>query len=273
MRERHSLRSKAGSGTKEEAVKDRQFVTALARGWEILRCFNSQRPDLSGSEIARLTGLPQPTVWRLCYTMLKLGILVQVAGDRLRPGLAVLQVGHSAISGMSLIELARPHMQSLANEFGGACTLAVRNGLDMVSVGRGESTNQLVMNLRIGSVLPVANSSVGWACIAGHDPEGREKIIALLDAEGGSLWKTHRADCMKALKQYDKVGYIVSLGMFYPLYNVVSAPIVAPDGAVPYTINFGLASSSSSSNQFLKRAVPEFMELVRTLTSLLAVNR
>jgi DNA-binding IclR family transcriptional regulator len=55
---------------------DRQYVTALARGLEILRCFSALKPELGTTEIAQLTGLPQPTVWRLCHTLIKCGYLV-----------------------------------------------------------------------------------------------------------------------------------------------------------------------------------------------------
>ena len=88
--------------------KDRQFVTALARGLALLECFTPEQPELSGSELAKRAKLPQPTVWRLCHTMLKLGVLVSVNGDRMRPGLAALRLGHSAIAGFTIAELAQP---------------------------------------------------------------------------------------------------------------------------------------------------------------------
>ena len=36
---------------------DPQFVTALARGVEVLRCFTAKRPELGTTDIAQLTGL------------------------------------------------------------------------------------------------------------------------------------------------------------------------------------------------------------------------
>ena len=137
------------------AVKDRQFVTALSRGLLILGCFDATRPELSGSQIAKITGLPQPTVWRLCHTMLSMGVLVSVAGDRLRPGLPALRLGYSVLANLSITEAARPHMQALADRFGAACGIGARDGLDVVFVQRCESDSQLLMNLRVGSILAV----------------------------------------------------------------------------------------------------------------------
>src|SRR3954470_22827873 len=83
-----------------EKEKDRQFVTALARGLGVLRCFTHATPELGTAEIARMTGLPQPTVWRLCHTLMQEGYLVQAdRGDKLRPGIPVLSLGYAAIAG------------------------------------------------------------------------------------------------------------------------------------------------------------------------------
>src|SRR5262245_41883184 len=56
-------------------TKDRQFVTALARGLEILRAFIPNDGPLGNGEIAQRTGLPKPTVARLTHTLTRLGYL------------------------------------------------------------------------------------------------------------------------------------------------------------------------------------------------------
>ena len=40
---------------------DRQFVVALSRGLDVLRCFRANEPMLGNQEIAARTGLPKPT--------------------------------------------------------------------------------------------------------------------------------------------------------------------------------------------------------------------
>ena len=46
-----------------------------------------------------MTRMPQPTVWRLCYTLQQLGYLVQSPDnpDKLRIGMAVLGLGQSSL--------------------------------------------------------------------------------------------------------------------------------------------------------------------------------
>ena len=69
------------------SAEDRQFVTALARGLEVLRCFSAETPELGSREIARRIGLSQSTIWRLCHTLSQLGYLVPgTAPGKLRVG-------------------------------------------------------------------------------------------------------------------------------------------------------------------------------------------
>jgi DNA-binding IclR family transcriptional regulator len=100
-------------------AKDRQFVTALARGVEVLRCFSLEQPELGSTEIAEITGLPQSTVWRLCHTLQRLGLLVPGRDpQRLRPGYGLLSLGYATLAKSGVAEVAEPAMRDIAQRFG-----------------------------------------------------------------------------------------------------------------------------------------------------------
>src|SRR3954451_4297544 len=65
-------------GARAAVHGDRKFITALARGLEVLRVFTPTEGLLGNGEIAERTGLPKPTVSRLPYTLPKLGYLSHV---------------------------------------------------------------------------------------------------------------------------------------------------------------------------------------------------
>src|SRR2546423_11863094 len=65
-------------GARPAIQADRKFVSALARGLEVLRAFTPAEGLLGNGEIAERTGLPKPTVSRLTYTLTKLGYLSHV---------------------------------------------------------------------------------------------------------------------------------------------------------------------------------------------------
>src|SRR5690606_5452262 len=72
--EEHVARVADGEAVRE----DRQFVTALARGLEVLSCFRASNVALGNQDIARLCRLPKSTVSRLTTTLTRLGYLVQM---------------------------------------------------------------------------------------------------------------------------------------------------------------------------------------------------
>jgi DNA-binding IclR family transcriptional regulator len=246
-------------------TKDRQFVTALARGLKLLECFTPEQPELSGSELARLTKLPQPTVWRLCHTMLELGILVPAPGDKLRPGLAVLRLGHSAIAGLGIPELARPHLQELANTVSGAAGLAMRDGGDMVFLQRCESDSRLLMSLRTGSRVPLSISALGWAWLVGVPEAERVRAIAELEVKDAARWATAKREFAKALTEYRTHGWIINAGVLHKGYNTVAVPVVAPDGSVPYTVNCGSAAATLSVARLRAEVGPRLREIAQML--------
>ena len=91
-----------------DASQDRRFVTALARGLSLLRCFGPTDRWLAHQELARRSGLPQATVSRLTFTLNSLGYLRHRASTgeyALSP--AVLSLGFSVLSNFEVGRLAR----------------------------------------------------------------------------------------------------------------------------------------------------------------------
>src|ERR1051326_5132964 len=90
-----ALQSSVENGLAEGMpAKDRQFVTALARGLDILRAFHAGEGMLGNQEIAHRTGLPKPTVARLTHTLTELGYLNYIRRFRkYELGASVLALG------------------------------------------------------------------------------------------------------------------------------------------------------------------------------------
>lgn len=232
---------------------DRPFVTALARGLEILGCFSASRPEISGTQLAALTGLPQPTVWRLCYTMVKLGFLVSVNGDKLRPGIPMLKLGRAALASIPLADTARIPMQKLADRFGAASGLGARDGSRMVFVQRCISEATLVMNLRVGARLPLLSSAVGWGLLAGLEPAEREALLAE-HGPADPRWPAVQLSFQAAMADAARDGFILNIGVFHPGYNAVAVPLRGPDGSAAFGLTCA-GSAATHSADFLRRQV------------------
>lgn len=98
---------------------DRQFITALARGLELLRCFSAKQPHLGNQELSQMTGLPKPTITRLTHTLSRLGYIRQVPNStKFQLSVGVLAFGYSMLSNVSIRSIAQPYMKDLADYAG-----------------------------------------------------------------------------------------------------------------------------------------------------------
>lgn len=243
---------------------DRQFVTALARGLEILSCFGPRKSEIGGTELAAMTGLPQPTVWRLCHTLSRMGYLIPVEGDKLRPGIPVLKLGRAALASVPLAEKARARMQGLADRSGSASGLAARDGGRVVFVQQCLSDAQLVMNLRVGTRLSLMTSAAGWGLLAGFPEAEREKLIASYGLPN-ARWPQVEPAFREALRDFVERGYILNIGVFHKSYNTAAVPIYGRDGMPAYALTCA-GSSSTHSPAFLRKVIaPELMALAAEL--------
>ena len=251
---------------------DRQYVTALARGLEILRCFSARKPELGTTEIAQLTGLPQPTVWRLCHTLVKCGYLVpSPAKDKLRIGVGVLSLGYEAIGAIDIGNLAQREMQSVADEFRAAVSLAVPDRTEMVIVKRAQSNSRLVVNLHVGSRLPIGASTTGWTYLAVMPAQQRAQLVQRLQAQygkraWGSMWKKAR----EAIKNYQLTGYMLSGGAYDPEINAIAVPIQPDEGSQFFALTCGAPATVIPVKTFELEIAPRLMhvgEIIRTALS------
>jgi DNA-binding IclR family transcriptional regulator len=219
---------------------DRQFVTALGRGLDILQCFTPTTPELGTSQIARMTGLPQPTVWRLCHTMTQLGFMVPVPDqDRLRLGLPVLSLGYAVLAGQRIGETAKPYMEAIAKRYQGAVSLGARDGLNMLYLQRCQGSSIILADLAIGSRVPLAYSATGWAYLAAISEKERKQLVSDIRAVDRQKWATTEPSFEASLRKFRKTGYVVNLGSLHPQINAVAVPVPAQDGSVLLTISSG----------------------------------
>src|SRR6202044_1209724 len=141
---------------------DRHFVTALARGLEVLACFRHGDRMLGNQEFARRCGLAKSTVSRLTHTLTELGYLVYVEESaKYSLGTATLSLGSAMLSRLDIRKLAHPLMQTLA-EFGQCMvSLGSRDRLSMIYVDAVRGSAAVTLSLDSGARIQIATSAMG----------------------------------------------------------------------------------------------------------------
>lgn len=274
MRKRSNYKSpKAkGSGRRNPFPGDRQFVGALYRGLEILRCFRRTDGSLGNQELAKRSGLPKATVSRLTYTLSKLGYLVYSSDEgKYRMGVPVLGLGYTCLGGMKIREVMQPHMQEVAEYAGDGAlvSLGARDDLTITYLACARSVGVISLQLSVGSRISLARSSIGRAYLAAARDEERESLMERMRAHyGEERWPSIRKGIMRSLQEVRTEGYCVNFGDWHPQINAVAVPFRPAHADAPVlAVNCGGPSYVLTAERLRKSLAPRLVEMVRRVAS------
>lgn len=242
---------------------ERYFITALARGLEVLACFQPNDRSLSNQQIAERCGLPKSTVTRITATLTKLEYLMQLdeSGGRYALGMATLALGSSMLSRMDIRQLARPFMQELADFSRSAVSIAVREGLSLIYIEVCRSSSALGLTLQVGSRIPLADSAIGRAYLAKASPEERSHILKRAHEVDASLYHALCHDLERGLRDYEEYGCTTSFGDWQKDINGIAVGLHPIGSSAALAINCGGPASYLSPEFLLNEVRPKLIAI------------
>lgn len=251
----------------DEGADSRRFVTALARGLELLSAFSVDETWLTSTELARRTGLPKPTIARLAYTLCVLGYLRHSRqSGRYALGDGVAALGITMVSNLRLRRIARPYMQDLADRYDISVSLGIRHGLDVLYLENCRSGTPLSLGLDIGSRLPIAVTAMGHALLSVLEPAERERLLAELRRAAGADWPRQQPAIEAGCAHGQARGFTVVVRDWQSDIAGVGAAIRQPDGRV-VAFNAG-GSASKFPRELLEQEIgPQLARMVKGLAS------
>lgn len=233
-------RNPADADDEVDPSQDRRYVTALARGLALLRCFRPQDRWLAHQTLVRRSGLPAATVSRLSFTLVALGYLRHRAdtGDyALSP--AVLSLGFSVLTNFEIGRIARPFMEALAEHTQAAISLGVRHDTSMVYVAHCRSSARLILGLDVGTRLPLAVTAMGRAMWCSASPGIRDLINRRLAAQDPADWPALHASLLRAQADHARRGYTSSESEWETDIAAIGVGIDIGDGREPLSLTIG----------------------------------
>lgn len=223
--------------------KDRNFVTALARGLEILRCFRRGDLTLTNSDFSERTGLPKATISRLTHTLCELDYLVadaRVGTYRLSAG--VLRLGFSRLAVMDMRDRAKHVMQALHSEGPNpfiTVALGEQHRTEVIYLATQASLEQVTLLVSVGSRMPLFHSAIGKAILAATPPERCEQIFGFARAEGAETEREARARYAEALAEFEEKGFCTGYGTWRSDVNGIAVPVHSLNDGRIYGLNVG----------------------------------
>jgi len=266
----------AGTGAEHPAAasggRRTDFVQSLDRGLAVIRCFSSERPSLTLSEVAERTGLTRAAARRFLLTLQELGYVGSTGRQfSLRP--RVLALGYAYLSSFSVAQIAQPHLEDLAEELHESCSVSVLDGDDIVYVARASANRIMTIALTVGTRLPPYPTSMGRVLLAWLPPAeiyailGRTSLRKLTEQtvvdpdELKRILATVRAQGWATVDQELEAGV-----------RSVAVPIRDSSGKVVAAINASAHAARVPMRTLEKQFLPRLLDAARQIDTELATR-
>ena len=154
-----------------------QYVQSLARGLAVIRAFDTDHPKMTLTEVAARTDLTRATARRFLYTLVELGY-VRTDGKIFALTAKVLQLGYAYLSGLSLPQLAQPHLEELSLQLGESTSAAVLEGTDIAYIARVSTRRIMTVGITVGTRFPAYATSMGRVLLAALPPAQLQDYLA-----------------------------------------------------------------------------------------------
>jgi IclR family pca regulon transcriptional regulator len=235
------------------------FVEALARGLDVLACFDADHRSMSLTEVATAAGLARPTARRLLLTLEELGFVRSTGGTfALTP--KVLTLGMAYVSSLGLWDIARPHLEELVAATGESSSMAQLDGSDIVYVARVSVPKIITLRVEVGTRFPAVQTSQGKVLLAALSPDELDAALAVASRSGLPPYiGRSREQLDRELLQVRARGWALADEELAPGVRSVAVPVRDAGGVVRAAMNVTVHAAETSTEHLLQHHLPRLL--------------
>lgn len=244
----------------ETGNEDRDFVTSLARGLEVIRAFNRSKSSMTLSEVAERTAMTRAAVRRFLLTLVREGY-AETDGKyfRLRP--KVLELGFSLLASMDITEIMQPVVDELAQRLQESVFVAVLDGDSVRYVARATTNRVVSIGINIGSRAPAHAVSTGRVLLSGLS---EDKLHAYLDSAVLEKITQHtvtsKVQLESVIDETRRQGWCIVDQELEVGLRSISAPIKNRSGEVVAALNVCCPSVRFTVKEMQSKILPELLD-------------
>jgi IclR family pca regulon transcriptional regulator len=241
-------------------------VQSLDRGLSVIRAFGPETSQLTLSDVAHATGLTRAAARRFLLTLVELGY-VRNEGRyfSLRP--RVLELGYAYLSGLTLPEVAAPHMEDLVSTVHESSSVAVLDGSDIIYVARVPTKRIMTVTIAVGTHFPAYATSMGRVLLACRSPDELESYLETVDLTPLTRRTITDADRLRSVLAVVRAqGYAVVDQELEDGIRTIAAPIQGANREVIAAINVSAHASRVTMDTLRKEFLPHLLDTAAKIT-------
>jgi IclR family pca regulon transcriptional regulator len=225
----------------------------------VLQVFSHDRPALTVSEVARLTGITRATARRILLTLEKLGH-VRSDGRLFSLTPRVLSLGWAYLSSLNLWEVAQPLMEDLVEETRESCSAAALDLPDIVYVARVPTRRIMAIALGVGTRLPAHPTSMGRVLLADLPDDELDRYLAETPLVRFTEHTITDPERLRATLHEVRVnGWALNDEELEIGLRSIAAPIRGAGGRTTAALNVSAAASRVSTPELESRFLPALL--------------
>jgi IclR family transcriptional regulator, pca regulon regulatory protein len=259
------LKRRAGDVLPRELEKapprNSDFVQSLERGLAVIRAFSEARQTLSPSDVAAATGLTRAAARRFLLTLAELGY-VRADGRSFQLTPRVLELGRAYLSGLTLPDLALPHLREFVADVRESSSIGVLDGDDVVYAAHVSGSRILSVTVAVGSRDPASVTSLGRVLLAAQPDDWLDDYLQRVHLHPYTKHTiTDPAALRNELQRIRRQGHALVDEEFEQGLRALSTPIHDDHGTVIAAANVALHTSRWTNTDIRTRLLPQLHHL------------
>ncbi len=259
-------------------LREPRYSQSLERGLAILECFTPERPVWGIADLADELGMSRSTTHRYVLTLSTLGHLVQGSRRKYRLGMAVTELGMSALSSTGLLEHARPPLRELSRRAPYALAIGMLDGPELVYLERIRATRRgqrpIDLHLSAGSRLPPHCCAMGKLLLASLPEAQRRRVLTELTLEPRAPRTTTSKHALRGeLARIRGETLVLSEEELAPGLYEIAAPVRTETREVIAAVSMQGHSSTISLEQLLEQLGPHLISTADRISARVGYRR
>ncbi|GMA99946.1 IclR family transcriptional regulator [Pelosinus sp. IPA-1] len=246
------------------AVNKELLNNSITKAITILNCFSYENPRLRLKDISAITGINQPTAYRLLNTLKEFNLIEQHEVNY-SLGRGFLKYEGIVLNSMEIRRICLPYLEELSNNLKLNVNLAVLDDNEVIYVARAETPYCTYGYFHIGMRRPIYCTALGKVLVC-KTPEVVSEVFKR-DVNRYTLNTITDADTF--LKEIEKVslqGYAVDLEEWNNGINCIAAPLYDATGKIIAGISIS-GPTSMYSVEKLMEYVPILIDYANRLSA------